>query len=244
MNCQQVDELAAAYALGALDPQEERAVSDHLRTCDRSHAEARAAIEAASAVPATLEPIDPGPALRDRLMATVAVTPQDHRVRSSAREEVRAPLPSRRPWWQISSPIMGAAAVGALALAVGLGAWGVFLQQQVAERDAVLRSVAAADVAHRVTGSAGSGWLLETDDETVFIAEGLASLDEGRIYELWLIEPDGNPVAAGVVEDADDLVVAPLDSPIGDATAFAITVEAERVDAPTSDPILVTSLEG
>ena len=31
---------------------------------------------------------------------------------------------------------------------------------------------------------------------------------------------------------------------LGDATTFAVTVESERVDAPTSDPVLVASLEG
>jgi hypothetical protein len=31
---------------------------------------------------------------------------------------------------------------------------------------------------------------------------------------------------------------------IGPATTFAVTVVAERVDAPTSDPVLVASLEG
>ena len=30
----------------------------------------------------------------------------------------------------------------------------------------------------------------------------------------------------------------------GPATTFAVTIEAERVDAPTSDPVLVAALEG
>lgn len=244
MICEQVDDLAAAYALGALEPTEERAISHHLATCDRRHAEARALIDAASTIPAGLEPIPPGPALRARLMATVAATAQDHRAAPAVRELVRDPAPARRPWWRLQSPVMGVVAAGALALAVGLGAWGVSLQEQVAEREEALRSVAAADAAHRVTGSAGSGWLLETDDETVFLAEGLAALDDDRIYELWLIEADGDPVAVGIVDEVEDLVIAPLESQVGDATAFAVTVEAERVDAPTSDPVLLATLEG
>ena len=31
---------------------------------------------------------------------------------------------------------------------------------------------------------------------------------------------------------------------LDNATTFAVTVESERVDAPTSDPVLVASLEG
>ena len=244
MNCELVDELAAAFALGAVESAEERGISQHLATCHRPHAEARALIDAAAAVPAHLEPMTATPALRARLMATVAETAQDHRAAPAVRREALADPPLRRPWWQFPSPLVGAVAAVALALAVGLGAWGVSLQQQVAERDATLRAVAAADVAHRVTGSAGSGWLLETDDETVFLAEGLATLDEGRIYELWLIEPDGSALAVGVLDEADGVVVAPLETEIGDATVFAVTVEEERVDAPTSDPVLVGTLEG
>ena len=244
MNCELVDELAAAYALGAVEEAEEREISHHLATCDRPHAEARRVIDAAAALPAQLEPMTATPALRARLMATVAETAQDHRPAPAVTREALAQPPVRRPWWQLPSPFVGAAAAVALALAVGLGAWGASLQQQVAERDAALRAVTSADAAHRVTGSAGSGWLLETDEETVFLAEGLAALDEGRIYELWLIEADGAAVAVGVVDEADGVVVAPLETQIGDATVFAVTVEEERVDAPTSDPVLVGTLEG
>lgn len=244
MNCEHVDELAAAYALGAVESTEERGISQHLATCHRPHAEARALIDAAAAIPAHLEPITATSALRARLMATVAETAQDHRAAPAVRREALVDSPVRRPWWQLPSPLVGAVGAVALALAVGLGAWGVALQQQVAERDAALRAIATADAAHRVTGSAGSGWLLETDEDTVFLAEGLAALDEGRIYELWLIEADGAAVAVGVVDEADGVVVAPLETQIGDATTFAVTVEEGRVDAPTSDPVLVAALQG
>ena len=250
MTCRRNDELAAAYALGAVDAVEERAISQHLAECAEPHAEARALVDAAEAVPLQLEPLRPDPMLRARLMATVAATAQDHRpaavpaVPAMRREATPEPRPARRSWWQVGSPLMAAVAAGALALAVGLGAWNVSLQQEVARRDAALRTVAAADVAHPVTGSAGSGWLLENDGETVFVAEGLAALASDRIYELWLIEPDGSAVAVGTVDRVEDVTLASLERDIGDATTFAVTVEEERVEAPTSDPVLVAALEG
>jgi anti-sigma-K factor RskA len=247
MNCERTDELAAAYALGAVDPAEERAISAHLAGCPEPHAEARALVDAAAAVPLQLEPVRPDARLRARLMATVAATAQDHRPAAAPairREGASEPRPIGRSWWQVGSPLMAAMAAGALALAVGLGAWNISLQQEIASRDAALRTVAGADDAHQVTGSVGSGWLLETDGEAVFVAEGLASLASDRIYELWLIEPDGVPVAVGTVDRVDDVTVVPLERDIGEATTFAVTVEEERVDAPTSDPVLVASLEG
>lgn len=247
MNCETTDELAAAYALGAVDPAEERTISAHLVSCAEPHAEARALVDAAAAVPLQLEPVRPDPMLRARLMATVAATAQDHRPAAAPallREAASESRTVRRPWWQVGSPLMAAMAAGALALAVGLGAWNLSLQQEIGSRDAALRAVASADAAHPVAGSVGSGLLLETDGEAVFLAEALAALPADRIYELWLIDPGGAPVAVGTVDRVEDVTLVPLERDIGEATTFAVTVEEERVDAPTTDPVLVGSLEG
>lgn len=249
MTCHEIDELAAAYALGALDPDEERATSAHLATCPEPHVEARTLIDAALAVPAALDPIVPSDALRSRLMSTIARTPQDHAVTvpppvPAARPVVVEPeAATRRPWWSFGSLPSAVAAV-ALAAAVGLGAWGVSLNQQLGERDAALRMVAAADAAHAVTGSAGSGWVLESDGQAIFLADELAALPADQLYELWLIGPEGAPVAVGTLTDTDGVALVELDQALGAATTFAVTIERERVDAPTSDPVLVATIEG
>ena len=243
MNCHEVDELAAAYALGSAPADEEREISRHFAGCDQPHDEARAMIEAASLVPVALAPVAPSAALRDRLMATVAATPQDHAPRRHvALRDVPVPA-ARRPWWQLG-PLPAALAAVGLAAAVGLGAWNLELGRQLAERDEALRAVAAADAAFAVTGSAGSGWVLESDGQAIFLADALADLQADQIYELWLIGPEGEPVAVGTLTDTDGLAMATLERELGSATTFAVTIEAERVDAPTSDPVLVASLEG
>jgi anti-sigma-K factor RskA len=240
MNCAQVDELAGAYALGAVETDEDRAISEHLAICDRPHAEARELIGAGGAMAAAEEVVIPNPALRERLMATVAATPQDHRPRAVAAEPVREPS---RPWWRLQPVLAGVAAV-ALAVAVGLGAWGLSLNAQLAEREEALRAVANAEAAYAVSGSAGGGWVIESSDVAHFVAEDLADLPAGQIYELWLLDAAGTPTAVGTLEDPDDLVVVALEHDLGGAATFAVTVEAERVEAPTSVPVLVASLEG
>lgn len=70
------------------------------------------------------------------------------------------------------------------------------------------------------------------------MADGLAALPLDRLYELWLIDPDGSPTAVGVVAQVDGVTVIPLERPLTGATAFAVTVEATRVEALTSDPVL------
>jgi hypothetical protein len=244
ISCGEFDELAGAFALGAVGREEDRSMSEHLASCDQPHIEARDLIGAAAALATGVEDVNPSPSLRDRLMTTVAETPQEHRpVVSAAVTQPVADVEPRGAWWRAQPLAMGLAAA-ALALAIGLGAWGLNLNAQLAEREDALRAVASADAAFAVAGSAGRGWVIESGDEAHFVADGLAEPPPGQIYELWLLDADGNPTAVGTVEDPDDLVVVPLEQDLDNATTFAVTVEQERVEAPTSDPVLVASLEG
>ena len=244
VSCEQVDELAGAYALGAVEADEDRSISEHLATCDQPHVEARDLIGAGAAIAASAGNVSPSSGLRDRLMATVAETPQEHRPRTREAEVSPAgDSEPRWPWWRMQPVAMGIAAV-ALLLVIGLGAWGLNLNAQLAEREDALRAVANADAAFAVSGSAGSGWVIESGDDAHFVADGLAEPPPGQIYELWLLDAEGNPTAVGTVDDPDDLVVVPLEQDLDNATTFAVTVEQQRVEAPTSAPVLVASLEG
>jgi anti-sigma-K factor RskA len=241
MTCDRVDELAAAYALGAVTPEEERDISAHLATCSEPHADARELIGAGAMLAASADPVAPSDALRGRVMASIGSTTQEHRAVPPAPAD--PPREARRPWWQARWVPAAVGAVGVAAV-LAVGAWNLALNQQVAERDAVIRAVASADAVHQVAGIAGSGLLIESDGEATFVADDLADLPAGSLYELWLIGPDGSPVAVGTLTDTRGLAVVPLEQAIGPATTFAVTVEAERVEAPTSDPVLVASLEG
>jgi anti-sigma-K factor RskA len=244
ISCEEFDELAGAYALGAVDADEDRSMSEHLATCDQPHVLARDLIGAGAALALGTEDVDPSPGLRDRLMTTVAEIPQEHRPSTvAAATPLAADAEPRRPWWRMQPVAMGIAAV-ALALAIGLGAWGLNLNAQLAEREDALRAVANAEAAFAVAGSAGSGWVIESGDVAHFVADDLAEPPPGQIYELWLLDAEGNPTAVGTVDDPDDLVVVPLEEDLDNATTFAVTVEQQRVEAPTSAPVLVASLEG
>ena len=242
MGSQAVDELAAAFALGAVDPDEERAVSAHLATCARPHTDAHAFIGAGLLIPASLEPVLPSEGLRTRLMATIASTPQEHVDRASVRAPRREAAEPLRGWWPLS-PLPSALAAVGLAAAVGLGAWGVTLSQQLADRDAALRAVASADAVHPISGEAGSALVLQVGDSAIFVAEQLADLPADTLYQFWLIDADGNSVPAGTLEETDGVALVELDRGLGDATTFAVTRERGPVEAPTSAPIMAGDLD-
>ena len=162
-HCSQVDDLAASYALGAMEPEEERAISSHLTSCTEAHNEARASIEGAAALTTVLDPVAPSAALRARVMGTVARTPQDHRLHTApvAESNRRAASTQRRAWWQVG-PLPSAIA------AVGLAAAGTFTETGVTH--------------------------------------------------------------------------VPLERSLEGAALFAVTVERERVEQPTTDPVLVAEI--
>ncbi len=245
IDCQTFDEVAPAYGLGAAEGREIDAIEQHLDFCTEPHDEARELIAAASLIPATLEPAVPSAALRGRLMATIAETPQEHRstaVSPGRRTAVIEPMTTpRRPWWQFGAMPSAVAAVG-LAAAVGLGAWGITLNGQLSDRDAALRAVASADAAYVAEGDAGRGWVIQNGNEALFLADGLAELAAGQLYELWLMDAAGNPVAVGTLDNTDGVAVVTLEQDLDDAATFAVTVETERVDRPTSDPVMVAAL--
>jgi anti-sigma-K factor RskA len=251
IDCTTADELGAAYALGAVERDEHASLEAHLASCDRPHQELRSLIGASDLLAASLEPAVPSSGLRDRLMTTIATTPQD---RAAAPAAAPAAVPvariptarSSRFSWLSPGFARGLAAV--VVVAVAFGAWNFSLQGQLSSRDQVLRAVAAAiaggDAAFRVTGSAGAGYVVANRDGTAsLVVADLAPLDANRIYELWLIGADKVPVAVGAFGGSHGPVaVVGLERGLAGFVTFAVTVEAQRVAAPTSQPVMVASL--
>jgi len=241
MTHQQVEELAGAFALGALDPEEEKAVRAHLADCREAHPELEAALGAGIVMAESLEPVSPSASVRDRLMATIERMPQ-----AKSQPGVEPARDSRRGWLDWLSPrVARPLAVAAVAAVIAVGAWNIGLQSQLGQRDAALRAIASAisggQAAFRVEGQAGHGYVVETPGEgAALVVTDLADLPPDRIYELWLLNPAGSPVAVGTLASTKDAVaVVQLERDLSGFSIFAVTVEAERVAAPSSDPVIL-----
>jgi anti-sigma-K factor RskA len=102
------EEELPAYALGALESDQSRALEDHLADCERCRERLRWLQPAVDVLPASVEQHAPPRALRRRVLATV-------------REEARAERQERRSWWRgerITLSVRPALALGAAALLV------------------------------------------------------------------------------------------------------------------------------
>ncbi|MEO8251935.1 MAG: anti-sigma factor [Chloroflexota bacterium] len=249
LDCQAVDELDAAFALGALPPDEARAVAEHLATCAEPHAQLRAFVGAAEVLAMSTDLAPPSPKLRERVLATVSRTPQEHA--AGRAPAASAPGPNEgRGWLDWLSPrVARPLAIAAVVAVLAVGGWNLALQSQLGEQDHALRAVAAAisggDVAYRVEGRAGRGYVVDTPGSgAALVVAGLGSLPAGQLYELWLLDAAGAPVAVGTFKPGSDVVaVVPVDRDLTGYTAFAVTVEAKRVAAPTGEPVIVGSLK-
>ena len=241
-SCQDVDELAGALALSAVDPDEARAAREHLSSCPEPHDEVRSLLGADAVLAAGLDPIQPSAALRDRLMSSLDALPQ---------RPVPAPEPApprealaRRGWLDWLSPqVARPLAVAAVAAVIAVGAWGVTLSGQLADRDRALQAVAAAisngEVAFRVDGTAGRGYVVDTPGSGAsFVVADLGSLPADRLYELWLIGPSG-AVDAGTFRPGSSAVsVVPVDRDLSGFQTFAVTIETHRVPASSNQPVM------
>jgi hypothetical protein len=254
LDCAAVDELDAAYALDALDRVEREAVEAHLATCPRPHAALRSMLGSADLLAASVEPVAPSRGLRDRVLATVEALPQEGAV-VGLQQPRRARPTQTRTWSErwlgwLSPGVARGLAAAAVVVAIALGAWNVSLQGSLASRDQELRAVATAisgsRAAFRASGSVGAGYVVEDGSgRASLIVADLPALEANRIYELWLIGADKTPVAVGTFSGSSGPVaVVALERGLGDFTTFAVTVESRRVDAPTSQPVMVANLSG
>ncbi|MCI0547378.1 MAG: anti-sigma factor [Candidatus Rokubacteria bacterium] len=264
MNRDEITELAAVYALGALDG-DDRVRFEALLTA--GHPDAVRALrdfeESLIQIAGDLREPAP-PALKQRLMAGLG---EEARRVPPPVERRALPPPRRRSFWGVA--VAGAIAAGLAAIVVGVWVSRVYEQRLEAlareaqtvradleKQQAALASQQAViamlkDPATQVVPLGG----LEASPESrgrmlwhggsggLFVAAGLPPAPEGKIYQLWAIAGQNPPVSAGVFAP-DPNGVANLDVPplpgLDRVDAFAVTLEpAGGVPAPTGPMFLL-----
>ncbi|MET0447474.1 MAG: anti-sigma factor [Aeromicrobium sp.] len=221
--------LMAPYALDALDDEERTRFEAHLDQCVDCQLELSGfmatAIRLGDAASHT-----PPPALRDRLLTEISVTPQQRPIISSLAERrgLRRTLPRL------------AMAAAFLIGAVGVGGYVVERDNAETEHDqnVAISSVLSADdvtTAAHDFDEGGSVKLFSSAsaDSAVIIAKDLPSPGAGKVYQVWMIDSSG-PTSEGTFETAGQMIM----DGVADADRVAVTVEpAGGSDQPTTPPI-------
>jgi anti-sigma-K factor RskA len=208
-------DLLGAFALGAVDAEEAAAVRAHLATCAECQAEMAGLWLAVDSLPETVEPMEPPPALRDRIAATIMAeaaspAPAPPPVAAAAAPEpvptiAPAPLvpePIQKPasFWSRATPWAAAAAI-LLLLSAGLLVWNLRLREQLATAP-VTETIALAPT-DAAPGAHGEVTYLPQDNLLLLDVRDLPPLKPDQVYEVWLIGSEG-PVPAGTFDQPTD----------------------------------------
>ena len=234
------EDATAAYLLGALDENERTAFEDHLAGCPACRDEVQHLLPAARALPISVEPVDPPPALKARIMAEVereasllaAAGPEADRPPAPARRRLR--LPSLRV------PRLVPAAVAAALLVVGVGI-GIGVTQLSSGPDRTIQ----AQVLKTSNGQRANAELEINGDEARLVARGLPAPPTGRLYQVWL-KRDGHapePTAALFMPSRDGTATASVPGSLDDVDQVMVTDEPDGGSSmPTGDLLLVAKL--
>lgn len=156
----EIHDLAAAYALDALAPEDRWTYERHLDTCERCREEVAALRESADELAYAAEGAEPPAELRDRILAAARAEPRTATV-----------VPLRRRW---VFPATAVAAVAAACAAIGLGLWANSLRDGPTQR---------------VVAMEGGGSIVIEGDQATLVA-CVDEPPAGKAYEAWVIAGD------------------------------------------------------
>lgn len=223
-------DLIAPYVLGAVSSEEERAIREHVSTCDECRGELESFGGVAGALALTTAP---GPVPADFVNRVVA--------RADAERQAPAArtLPSRYRrllGWQVA--LSGALLIIGIVLAV------LFVNEHnnLQERQRAL----AALLHHEQEGMDLRGQsgvvakVIPISGGSIFVASGLDEAPAGHTYQLWFIK-NGTPVSGGTFEMKGGLAVLENHKQVSAYDGAAVTIEPEGgSDQPTTQPIITS----
>ena len=245
----EIHDLAAAYAVDAVDERERARFEAHLPSCSGCAALVDELREAAVGLSAGLD-VAPPAALRRRVLEAVAadVTPVAPNGTDTSQDEVVLPLrTSRRAAHRDGRPARPARWLAAAAAAVVLagGTWGI---TQVLGADPAERVVAASDAReYSASTDVGTVEVISSADRDAAVLRLPTDVElppEGSVYQAWFVGADGSARSAGVLtgellEDGDILLEGTPDG----AAALGLTVEPDGgSEQPTTEPFAVVPL--
>lgn len=234
----------ASFLLGAVDPEEAEIVRTHLDGCPICQGIVRRLRPAVSALPIAVEPMTPPARLRERILAKAAASREPTRTLPQRARVIRLPRPRPKLWIPDVRTAVAAAAVIAFALGAGLG---LGLGRFTAPSPAPVTTVAQYSMSGSGSMSGAQGRVFELRQQGLTIIEfsDLPQLEQGKVYELWLISKDGHAAPSGVFEpDSQGSRVVLVATNLSGVKTLAVTREIgpSGASAPTQQPQLVGSV--
>ena len=222
------DELAA-YMLGSLEAGETAAFEEHLATCRRCQERERWLRASVDVLPASVEQVEPPPALRARLMDVVWEEAGASQDATRPRHSARAARGPRA--WLGSLALRPATALAAtvLILAAGVAGYAIGTDESGTTKIAATGTSAAPQT---------TGTLVRSGDVGVLRVANLPQR-QSRVYEVWLVQ-NGKPLPSTLFQvKRDGTGAAGIPKGLDDSTQMMVTSEpAGGSEQPTTQPLL------
>ncbi|HEY7721021.1 MAG TPA: anti-sigma factor [Pedococcus sp.] len=241
--------LSGAYAVDALDDVERAEFESHLAQCPECRAEVeslRAAAVQLTRVTATTAPDSLRASVLDQIKTVRPLPPLTPPADTGDTTEGHRPvagvvtLESRR--WR--SPVTWlVAAAAAAVLAIGGLVWSPWSSDQPQQPPTATEQVIRAKDAQRyekvIDGARATIVRSPSLGKAVIIADNMPAAPDGKDFQVWFQNPDGEMVSAGLMpHEARPSVSMVLDGDASKYTGVGITLEpAGGSPAPTSEPI-------
>ena len=238
-NCSQRWDDLAGYAVGALDAADVPALEAHLAECERCSERLRWLDPAVDAIAGSVEPAQPPPALRDRVLEVAyaeAGADRRHERRARRRRHRTAWSERARRRIGVSSVPRPAAALAVLAVLAAVGVAGVALLGGGAEERKV-------DVLAAAPGVEASGELVVGEDSGTLTARGLPAPRRDGVYQAWVRRGAEVAPSTVFVSASDGRAVVAIPSGLEGADEVLVTREPPGGSVrPTGEPLLRATL--
>ncbi len=252
MTDDELHQLAGAYALDALEPDEAAAFEAHLPACS-SCATTVMEFERTAGELGEVGRRQPPASLKARIMADIATTPQLSSA-GAERSGVDGTAPTASPSLPAQHvdelarrrrPLMPVVAAFAAALFVVVGVVATFaLPDGKSASEELIAAPDAVTLQLEPTEAGPSNITVEVvwsqeQDRALVKANGLADPGEGMDYQLWFVVPDG-VAPAGLFSPEDGVVEALLDLDDVEGLGWGISIEPDAgSDQPTSEVLFL-----
>ena len=216
-----------AFALGALEPGEERAVEAHAPACARCTRELEALVPAVAVLGEAVEQLEPPVELRERVLAEVRADAD-----RSAAERERTPERRPRRGWRglLARP---AIAVG---LAIVIAAVGGYL---IAGND---EAGGPGERTVPVAAEQGIGGTLAVGEQSsVLDLHGLAQLKGREVYQVWVAKGQSLRPSSNFIPNASGVAMTSVDGPLAPGTKVMVTREPRPGRTTPTPPILLSA---
>lgn len=237
---EELKDLIAPYALGAVPADEMVEIRAHILECEECMTEADKFTDAAASLAYAAPPEAPPHGFADRVIDLVH---EEHGDRASA---AAGSTSGRHRWRWIE-----ALSFAALLILTGVLSLSLIDARRDANYD---RDVVAAllnnDEGLKLQGAGGRGTILSSDGDALFVAQGLDDVASDHTYQLWLMQGDCatqsnadlcHVVSAGTFESRHGVAILKTSEPLSGYADAAVTIEPEGgSDAPTTTPVITS----